>query len=211
MCTSLFAGATDLTLQMWDNSTFTVVFDNKSYDSPQKLFYKKNIEPGVYDLKITRKITGEYGFSELIFDGKITIPENASVKAIVNRHNMLTIRNIDFNNEAKVYSRSNMISKAKYRQLLQSLRNTDFDSDKMELLKSQINENTKLIPIQVYQLATFFVFEASKLKFVKFVYPFMLDKNQFYMVYSAFSYQYSIDELQGFIDCNDIVRTVSIQ
>jgi hypothetical protein len=53
--------------------------------------------------------------------------------------------------------------------------------------------------VQVRELMEAFTFESTRVEFAKFAYPMVTDKERFYIVYDAFTFSSSIDELDDFI------------
>jgi hypothetical protein len=85
-----------LFLKIWDDSEFTVIFDNDTYNTPSTKFKLSKIEPGKHRLKVIKEITGPMGYSEkeVLYKGFITIPTSSKVVAKINQHNELVMINV---------------------------------------------------------------------------------------------------------------------
>ena len=75
---------------------------------------------------------------------------------------------------------------------------SSFDSTKRELLRGAIASN-HLTAHQLYDLLTLLDFESSRLEIAKLGYARVVDKENFYTVYNAFSFDSSVKELNRWI------------
>jgi hypothetical protein len=53
---------------------------------------------------------------------------------------------------------------------------------------------------QVKEIMLLFSFEASKLEFAKFAYPYVFDQGNYFKLNDAFTFESSIEELNNFIN-----------
>jgi hypothetical protein len=191
-----------LSIKIWDNSLFTIVINDNSYDKPSKSFLVNNLADGNFYIKVTKHVVGEYAFEEVIYKGYINIPAASPVVVEINRHNMLNVMEIkplEKNKRDTFSHKISLISDTDYDYLISTLQNTNFDSRKLELAKQYIHQNALVQAIQLYQVLTFFDFEATKLEFAKYAFQFTTNKQGYKAIKSAFSYQRSIDELNLFL------------
>lgn len=82
-----------LNLKMFDNSNFTVVFDNMPYHTPSNTFNFANLSAGSHKLKVFRN---NYGYNshtgnQLVFNGFITIPAGTQLIAMIDFYNNFNI------------------------------------------------------------------------------------------------------------------------
>ena len=75
---------------------------------------------------------------------------------------------------------------------------SSFDSTKRELLQGALASN-RLTSQQLYELLTLLDFESSRLEIAKLGYAKVVDKENFYAVYNAFSFDSSVRELNRWI------------
>jgi len=196
------AASSALKIRIWDNSMFTVEIADKKINNPSRFITINNLKPETYEIRIVKHVMGEYGFQEVLYAGRITIPANAEIVASINRHNMLNIIDIKFKSNditEENDKQQQLLTKSGYYQLIDAIISSPFDSRRLEIIESIINQQNKITAIQAYQIMTIFQFEATKLDFAKFVYTFIVNKEDFSQVYSAFSYDKSVTTLSEYI------------
>ena len=81
---------------------------------------------------------------------------------------------------------------------LNSIRSDSFESGKLSKAKQIVSRN-RMCTAQIIQIVRLFSFESNKLEFAKYAYQYCTDKNNYYQVTDAFSFQSSKDELLKFI------------
>jgi hypothetical protein len=81
---------------------------------------------------------------------------------------------------------------------LNSIRSDSFESGKLTKAKQIVSRN-RMCTAQIIEIVRLFSFESNKLEFAKYAYQFCVDKNNYYLVTDAFSFQSSKDELLKFI------------
>lgn len=86
----------------------------------------------------------------------------------------------------------------KFQQLKQSVERSNFDDNKMELLRSVL-PNNPVSAQQVKELVQLMSFEQNKLEFAKYAYRYTTDRNSYFIVNDAFSYGTSKTELTRYI------------
>ncbi len=82
--------------------------------------------------------------------------------------------------------------------LLSTIRNTSFDSSKIDVAKTALMDN-RVYSKQVLELVKLYSFESSKLEVAKFAYSRTIDKGNYFLVNGAFNFSSSTDELNRFI------------
>jgi hypothetical protein len=85
-----------------------------------------------------------------------------------------------------------------FQSLKHAVINRSFDSTKRELLADALRHN-QFTSEQLYQLLNLLDFESSKVEIAKLGYSSVIDKQNFYRVYDAFTFDSSISELQRYI------------
>lgn len=74
----------------------------------------------------------------------------------------------------------------------------NFDDKRLELAKYIIKSNP-MSARQITRICTLFNFEANKLEFAKFAYPYCVDRNRYFLVDEVFNFSASKEELHKFI------------
>lgn len=74
----------------------------------------------------------------------------------------------------------------------------NFDDKRLELAKYIIKSNP-MSTRQITRICALFNFEANKLEFAKFAYPYCVDRNRYFLVDEVFNFSSSKDELHKFI------------
>jgi hypothetical protein len=82
--------------------------------------------------------------------------------------------------------------------LLNTLRNTSFDSNRLEIAKQALTWNW-VAAMQVRQLMYLFSFESSKLEIAKFAFNSTIDPENYFIVHDAFTFSSSSRELNRHI------------
>ena len=90
------------------------------------------------------------------------------------------------------------LPKMEFMQLKNSIANKSFESSKMEIAKQAFASNY-FSSAQVADMMTLFSFESSRLEFAKCAYSRVMDRQNYYLVNNAFSFESSIQELNQFI------------
>ena len=85
-----------------------------------------------------------------------------------------------------------------YEDAYQSISKETFDSSKLTVAKQVISSNP-MNASQILGICKLFSFESNKLEFAKFAYTYCTDKNRYYLLNEAFSYNSSKRELDEFI------------
>src|ERR1051326_5859282 len=78
------AWSSELSLSMANNQKFLLAFDNSMYSTPSNTYNVTNILPGQHHVRMTSapsQMSGACGMPQLLYDGWITIPQNARVTA----------------------------------------------------------------------------------------------------------------------------------
>ncbi len=86
----------------------------------------------------------------------------------------------------------------KFQQLKQSVERSNFDDDKMELLRSVLPNNA-VNTQQVKELVQLMSFEKNKVEFAKYAYRYTTDRNNYFIVNDAFNFGTSKTELTRYI------------
>ena len=85
-----------------------------------------------------------------------------------------------------------------YEEVYQLISKESFDSSKLTFAEQVVSSNP-MMASQILGISKLFSFESNKLSFAKFAYPYCVDKNKYYLLNEAFSYESSKRELNEFI------------
>lgn len=85
-----------------------------------------------------------------------------------------------------------------FQSALTSIKSKSFEDAKLTLAK-QIASSNCLLSTQVRDIMKTFGFENSRLEFAKYAYNYTYDKNNYFKVNDAFSFESSIDELNEYL------------
>jgi hypothetical protein len=85
-----------------------------------------------------------------------------------------------------------------YEEACQLISDESFDSSRMTVAEQVVSSNP-MAASQILGICKLFSFESNKLSFAKFAYAYCVDKNKYYLLNEAFSYESSKRELNEFI------------
>ncbi len=91
------------------------------------------------------------------------------------------------------------VPQAEFMQMLSSIQQQDFESDKLALAK-QIIRNNPLTSAQILQIIQTLDFENDRLKLAKFAYNYVIDPYNYYLVFQGLEFSSSKQELNRYIN-----------
>ncbi len=213
---TLFAYTSQLNLTIYSSPNVKVIFDGKHFPVYNNTVVFNNIYSGNHFIRIEKKQPRGYR-NVVLYTGKIYIPNSTKVFGIFDtRLGFRITETYPIRNRYDRYSQYNSkYPKYKYRtykyksynrvmneyeldRLLRTLRNVRFDDTRVDIAIDAVRDNL-LTSSQVYEILRLFSFESSRLKVAKAAYPSTVDKERFYMVFDAFSFDSSIRELKRYI------------
>ena len=216
-----------LHLKMFDNGMFSVVIDNNSACSQSNVFSAASIQPGCHKLKVIRYFQNPYSYypiSKVVYKGWITIPPKSVMYAQINCHSQFDVvkvepyfcppfgsgcSNDDWDDEYSHGYEGNgwgnsappapvRMSQMEFMQLKNSIGSKAFEDSRLQIAKQALSYNY-FSSAQIAELMHLFSFESSRLEFAKFAYGKTIDKQNYYLVNDAFSFENSIGELNQYI------------
>lgn len=217
-----FAGAlnhqSELTISGTDRSMVSVSLDNLPFGNYGATVDFSSVEPGYHYLVVYKREPLRVGhgyhpkkFTErVVYNGYIEIPAASLVSGITDNYDRLAIsiqplsadhfyNNTDYNS---VYTQVPVcMSPAAFAELKNVIANRSFDSSKLQVAKQAIAANP-ISSAQLAELMNMFSFESSKLELAEAGYANVIDRQNFFVVNDAFTFESSIDELQRFIRNN---------
>ena len=203
--------ASELNLKLQHQAWFTIKIDNQVFDKPINFFHTGNLEPGDHYIQVTRFDHSYYGpFTHPVnlFNGYIHIPARSKVHAFIDKFGKLRINQITALspvfvhplNECAPDPITNSIGMNDYdfNNLVRTIDHLSFESSKLKVAKQAVAFNT-LTSRQVAELVGMMTFESSKLELAKIAFKNTVDKQNYFIINDAFSFESSISELNEFI------------
>jgi len=201
-------GYSALNLKLYDNSYFTVQFDDVVYNEPVNVFTIQDIESGTHFLKVIKNgplLYGGYSQQLVVFEGYIYLKPGKHIFAFIDKFNRYkVIKQLPYNYNGNVNNQyppnyyQYPMSNSDFAELKQVIDNTTFESSKIKIAEQAIASNYFLAE-QIFELMGLFTFESSKIHIAKLAYHHTLNKSKYYIVNNAFTFESSIDELNQYI------------
>ncbi len=202
--------SSELILDAYGNTLFTVSLDNQYYNRPDYKFRMSEIEPGTHYLQVMAHPSFQYypnSSGQIIFSGYISIPAGAKVSAKIDRFGRYIVLNIiPLYPSPVVYNVPPYppapyylpMSNYDFNNLRQTMESKSFESTRMEIAKQVLTQRF-VSTEQVMNLMNLLTFESSKLELAKFAYGKTVDKENYFRVNNAFTFESSIHELDDYI------------
>jgi hypothetical protein len=96
-------------------------------------------------------------------------------------------------------SYNGQMSESRFLLLIEQIRKASFESSKESVAKQGLKLN-KITCAQLLRILNEFSFESTKLQFAKDAYKSVVDRNNYFMINDAFTFQSSKDEMKEFLD-----------
>lgn len=187
---------------------FTVTVNGRIYTLYQNTVTLDNINAGEYRIKIYRLSTNNGNMRQLrqpLYSTMVQVKPNTHVDIMINRFGRIFLdeqykpgsntgrydRGNDWRNKVGMPGQD-------FTQLLGKLKEIPFSDDKMVLIRDAALRNN-FFAGQVTELMKQFSFENDKLELAKLLYSNIVDKNNFYLVYSELRFSSSRKELEEYI------------
>lgn len=193
-----------------DGAYFTIAIDRPQFESPSTNMTLDDLAPGNHYIRVARWVDYDYhpGY-ETVFAGYVFVPQQSEMTAIVthNHFKVTDIRPIAVCQEPVVYQNNynyppapacHPVNEYDFNKMLWSIEHRSFESTKMQLAKQLIDQNF-FTSRQVTRLLNSMTFESTKLELAKYAYSKTLDRNNYYLVNDAFTFESSIKDLSRFI------------
>lgn len=212
----------ELRVSLFDGSAFSITVGNHRFHNQSTFHAIGNLTPGRHFVEIvkTERVRDRWGRwinnSVVVFADYINLPRATVVIGEINRRGRFVVREqfALFGNQGNTNSGGSwnsgwggggwssndyaVMSHQAFNGLLNTLRNTSFDSNKLEIAKQALSWNW-VTSAQVRQLMYAFSFESSKLEIAKFAHNSTVDPENYFIVHDAFSFSSSSRELNRFI------------
>jgi hypothetical protein len=218
-----------LNLSVYGNSLFTVQLDQQYYSLPDRLYSFREIQPGSHFIRIFRQtFLFHHVQQKEIFSGYVHVPYNTIMNVFVDRMNRLKVTGMqpiysqnyfETNHQCEntCYSEAiipdqqiipcntvmNNYMPAKMPEMeLNNLKSIigskSFDSTRLTISKQAVS-SSYLSTTQVKQLLSLLTFESSRLELAKAAFDRTVDRQNYYLTYTSFSFDSSVNELIRYI------------
>lgn len=203
---SLEVKASELTLRIYDNSTFDVVINGRHFYKAPGSITLSHVRPGSNHIRVFKYRMMPSGAlhprPRVVFDGHVNIRPGRAVYALIDRHGRFIIER-EYALSAPPYHTPPVyappyMSDHDFIHLKGTLQRMSFDSSRLRAAKQAIAVNT-VTAVQVRQLMTLFSFESNRLELAKFAYHYTYDKHRYFIVNDAFTFSSSIRSLDRYI------------
>lgn len=214
-----FAGAfnhqSELTISAMGRNQVSVSLDDSPFGSYGTSVDVSDLEPGYHYLVVYKREPLRIGHGthhtkfvdKVVYNGYIEIPSASRVTGIADNYNRLNISiqplyaNHFYNNN--YFDNVSMVipvgmSPGAFAELKNVITNRWFDSGKLQVAMQAIAANP-VTSVQLAELMQMLSFDSSRLELAKAGYASVIDRQNFFLVNNAFTFESSIDELQRFI------------
>lgn len=213
--------ASQLNIRMFNNAPVFIVLDRHQHSghTSQHTFF--NIHPGKHYLEVFAPTPfGKPG--HLIFAGQFHIAPDIKLKAMIDRFHSFVVLETKYLkpkyksnphhqpkweedyyfDENNCYSyrheRNYGMNSRDFNFLISSLQNTAFDNSRLTIAKSALRNNA-VSSEQLLMIIKTFTFESNKVEIAKSGWHSVSDRNRFFIIYSAFTFKSSINEIENYI------------
>ncbi len=207
------AFGSQLVIQSYNHSGISLEVDGKYFGNVGHEFTFNNMMPGLHKIKVYKyQYNGYTQMNMLVSSKMIKVPVNSFVVAKIDRFNKIFVSEVlpmgsTPSNGLIINTGINTpppscgfgMSQNQFFSLKDIIARQSFDSSKLKIAKQAIQANGATSQ-QVFELMNLLVFESNKLKLAKFAYPFVVDKDNYFIVNNAFSFSSSTNSLYNFLN-----------
>ena len=200
-----------LTIISHNPSEVRVIIDGKRYGLEYNTLVLNDIMPGIHTIKIVERPQGFRGGGPIVpirekvlYNGSMNFRMNYHVDIVINRFGKTLIdeQPISYTRsegeDDNLYRDETAMSNTSFENLRNTIRQERFTSSKMMIIKQALQDNY-FITEQVKQMAQQFSFEDDKLQVAKMAFNRTIDKANYHLLYSIFSYSSSKEDLAKYI------------
>ncbi|HZG99751.1 MAG TPA: DUF4476 domain-containing protein [Flavisolibacter sp.] len=200
-----------LTIISHNPSEVRVIIDGKRYGLEYNTLVLNDIIPGMHTIKIVERPQGFRGGGPIVpirekvlYNGSMNFRMNYHVDIVINRFGKTLIdeQPISYTRwegeDDNLYRDETAMSNTSFENLRNTIRQERFTSSKMVIIKQALQDNY-FTAEQVKQMAQQFSFEDDKLQVAKLAFNRTIDKANYHLLYSIFSYSSSKEDLAKYI------------
>lgn len=224
--TLLFGSLFSLTLFAYDGSRLSITavsnstnlkieVDGRKLNMRDNYITLNNINDGVHFIKIFREKKNAFGFAkrqESLFSGSVFVKRGFHTDITINRFGKVFVDECRIDMESDWDSNEgyddggwnngngnlNVMSTREFQQVQDQLRKEWLEKNRL-ISARVIMDKSNFTSAQVKDLMLMFTFEENKLEVAKYAFRKTVDKQNYYIVNDAFSYNTSKDELAKFM------------
>lgn len=198
--------------------------DGKRYAVENNALVLRDIKAGYHQLKVyTRKPRTLPGPQTTIYNRKVYVKPKYYVDIIINRFSRALIDeqlivdnryDVDYRNDQNAghghhdrdfrnkfpgnNTAPRLIDDATFTSFVEAIKHESFDDSRMAIAKSGVDQNY-FTSAQAKQVISLFSFESNKLEIAKYMYGRITDPKNYFIVYSAFTFSKSKEELGEYV------------
>jgi hypothetical protein len=200
-----------LTIISHNPSEVRIIIDGKRYGLEYNTLVLNDMMPGMHTIKIVERPQSFRGSGpivpvreKILYNGSMNFRMNYHVDIVINRFGKTLIdeQPISYTRwegeEENTNGDEMAMSATSFENLRTTLRQEKFTSSKMVIIRQALRDNF-FTTDQVKQLAQQFSFEDDKLQIAKLAYNRTVDKANYHLLYSIFSYSSSKEDLAKYI------------
>ncbi len=217
--------ASELHLRLHDNAFFTVMIDNREYSPMRNHFMIGGLKPGRHFMQVVRYNVYYNGYGQsyhqpvVVFSGHINIKGRLRIFAMIDNRGRFRVQETRaLHHQGRphyqpVYQTPSygygqgygymhpVMNHQAFSMLKNTIASTSFDSSRLKITEQAI-ASSNVTSAQVYELMGLLSFESNRLKLAQFAYAYTVDKQNYFMVNRAFSFNSSITRLNSYIAHN---------
>lgn len=207
-CSTLFARAHPddgiISITNLSSQEVSIEVDGHEYGGCDHDLTIRDLRPGMYMVKVyTERSHGGTNNKTLLYNRFVTVKPKLFIDIIINRFSRVFIDEQVMNDRWRDYETENKhgskaMNDRMFGDLLQTINKENFDSSKMPIIK-QVADQNYFTAEQVKQLVPLFTFDDSQLEIAKYLYGRTVDKQNYFIVYSAFKFPFTKDKLVEYI------------
>lgn len=219
--------ASELHLRMHDNAYFTVMIGNQEYSQMRNHYIIGGLKPGRHFMQVVRYNVYYNGYGQsyhqpvVVFSGHINIKGRSRIFAMIDNRGRFRVQETQAMHhqgnshyqpgyQSPGYGYGNgygyeymppVMNHQAFAMLKNTIASTSFDSSRLKIAEQAIS-SSNVTSAQVYELMGLLSFESNRLKLAQFAYAYTVDKQNYFMVNKAFSFNSSITKLNSYIAHN---------
>jgi hypothetical protein len=186
----------------------TIEVDGRRYTDCNTITFS-DLAGGYHQVKIYGERQRGAGMKPVIYDKNMYVRPGFNIDIVINRFGRTLVDEQMMNNswyngndqQTSTNGNDNIpraVDDQTFAGLKETISRESFDDSKITITKSIVDQNY-FTAAQAKQLVQLFAFEGSKMQIAKYMYGRTTDKNNYFVVYSAFTFSKSKEELAEYI------------
>ncbi len=197
-------------LSVFKNGLYTVMMDQQWVGYPGTTFKIHDLSPGRHRLRVLQVMDGHRtggNRKQEVFDGFVIIPRSAEVHAFIDRKGVLHIADaysLDYDVIGENAAQFQLlfpelpVNEIDFSNFYRVVERQAFESTRIELVEDYLRVHY-VTTEQVNRLLGLCCFDSSRLEIAKTAYLRTVDRENFHLVYLAFTFDSSVRELAAYI------------